>query len=184
MQAIGRGRGDDRTEANPLQIDILTNVPLPLVVDRALRWKEIQPSLARVMWARGAVPVSHRDMHAAYPDLFTSHRAAETAMQREAAKWAEERNPTQTPIEYNYLIGVCVGYSSVTYRKAGSRGPAGRLLYDPERIDPSAWLAEHLGATVTAEALRPAPRGIPMVEVLVDGKSQRVIDFNSTAGSA
>jgi hypothetical protein len=115
-------------------------------------------------------------MASAYPDLFDSAEAARKALKRQ--------NPGQTPIEYISLIGVCPGFLSVAYRRPGSRGPAGRLLYDPERIDPSAWLAEHLGATVTAEALRPAPRGIPMVEVLVDGKSQRVIDFNSTAGSA
>jgi hypothetical protein len=31
------------------------------------------------------------------------------------------------------------------YRRHGSRGPAGRLLYDPARIDPEAWLTERLG---------------------------------------
>ena len=30
VQAIGRGRGVNRTDANPLQIDILTNAVLPL----------------------------------------------------------------------------------------------------------------------------------------------------------
>jgi hypothetical protein len=75
---------------------------------------------------------------------------------------------------------------SVTYRRPGSRGPAGRLLFDPERIDPTVWLAEQLGATVTTEAVRraPAPISIPMVEMLVDGEVRRVIDFNNnTAGS-
>ena len=33
-------------------------------------WDAIQPSLAEIMRARGAVPVSYRDMAAAYPDLF------------------------------------------------------------------------------------------------------------------
>jgi putative DNA primase/helicase len=178
MQAIGRGRGDDRTEANPLQIDILTNVPLPLVADEALRWKEIQPSLAKVMWARGAVPVSYKDMASAYPDLFDSAEAARKALKRQ--------NPGQTPIEYIFLIGVCPGFLSVAYRRPSSRGPAGRLLYDPERIDPTEWLAERLGATVTTEAVRraPTPIGIPMVEVTVDGKVRRVIDFNGTVGKA
>jgi putative DNA primase/helicase len=190
MQAIGRGRGDDRTEANPLQIDILTNVPLPLVADEALAWKEIQPSLAKIMWACGALPVPYKDMAAAYPDLFESQAAAKKAMQREMAEWLKRQPQTQnrgqTPIESYYLIGVCPRFSLITYRRPGSRGPAGRLLFDPERIDPTAWLAEHLGATVTTEALRraPTPRGIPMVEVLVDGKIRRVIDFNNTVGSA
>jgi putative DNA primase/helicase len=45
MQAIGRGRGDDRTEDNQLQIDILTNVPLPIVADEASL--ERDPAVAR-----------------------------------------------------------------------------------------------------------------------------------------
>jgi putative DNA primase/helicase len=148
LQAIGRGRGGNRDADNPLQIDILTSVPLPLLADEALSWAEIQPPLARVMWSRGAAPaLSYRDMAAAYPDLFSSKRAVETAMQREAAKWSEGRNHTQTPIVYTYLIGVCVGFSLIKYRRA-RRGPPGVLLYDPERINPETWLVERLGARV------------------------------------
>jgi putative DNA primase/helicase len=171
MQAIGRGRGDDRTEDDPLQVIILTNVPLPLTVDETLTWKEIQPSLAQIMWASGAVPVGYRDMAAAYPDLFDSAEAARKAIKRE--------NPGQTPIKIGYLINVCPGFQSISYRRPGSRGPAGRLLYDPARIEPTAWLAEHLGATVTTEPVRRARGGVPMVEAVVDGEVRRVIDFNA-----
>jgi putative DNA primase/helicase len=148
MQAIGRGRGGNREADSPLQIDILTNVPLPLLADEVLGWKEIQPALARVMWSRGAVPLSYRDMARAYPDLFSSPKAAEHAMQREAARALEGKNPPQTPIEYDYLIGVWGGFSLIKYRRPGSRGPAARLLYDAERINPKTWLAERLGARV------------------------------------
>src|SRR5690242_20309229 len=83
-------------------------------------------------------------MAAAYPDLFETARAAETALQRE--------NPTQTPIDI-FLIGVCVGFLSVGYRRTGSRGPAARLLFDPARVDPAAWLAERIGdVTILGEA--------------------------------
>ena len=45
------------------------------------------------------------------------------------------------------------GFLSLAYRRAGSRGPAGRLLYDPARIDPAAWLAERIGeVTILGEA--------------------------------
>jgi putative DNA primase/helicase len=37
MQAHGRGRGGDRTAANPLEIVILTNVPLPIAQPRRPR---------------------------------------------------------------------------------------------------------------------------------------------------
>jgi hypothetical protein len=120
-------------------------------------------------------------MATAYPDLFDSAEAARKAIKRE--------NPGQTPNELDYLMSVCPGFQSIAYRRPGSRGPAGRLLYDPERIDPEAWLAERLGATVTTEVVRQARGGVrggvPMVEALVDGEVRRVIDFNNnTAGSA
>ena len=136
IQSIGRGRGVNRGADKPLQIDILTNVCLPIEVDNATTWNAIQPSLADIMRARGAVPLGYRDMAAAYFDLFPSPHAAEVALGRE--------NPSQTPIE-RYLIGVCEGFLSIPYRRTGSRGPAARLLYDPTLIDPTVWLNTHIG---------------------------------------
>ena len=136
VQAIGRGRGVNRTAANPLQIDVLTNIVLPIEVDEVTTWERIQPAYAEVMRARGAVPISYADMATAYPDLFPSAGAAEQGLRRQ--------NPLQTPIEL-YLIGVCRGFLSVTYRRAGTRGPAGRLLYDALRVDSTAWLSAKLG---------------------------------------
>jgi putative DNA primase/helicase len=148
IQAIGRGRGVNRKKENSLKIDIVTNVCLPIEVDEILIWEKptgarkiqglsIQPSLARIMWARGAVPTSYRDMAQAYPDLFPSREAAKKAIERE--NWG------QTLIE-NLLIGLCPQFLSITYRRSGSRGPAARLLYDPQQIDPVRWLTEQIGA--------------------------------------
>jgi hypothetical protein len=147
LQATGRGRGDERTADKPLLIIILTNVPLPIVVDEVATWKEIQPTYARIMWSRGIVPASPRDAAELHDDMFASRRAAESALQREAAKWFEKRDHTQTPIYIDYLIGVCVSSTSITYRKTGSRGgPPSRALYNPGLIpDPAARLAERLG---------------------------------------
>jgi putative DNA primase/helicase len=141
IQAIGRGRGVRRTAENLLQIDILTNVVLPIVVDEVTTWGSIQPSLARVMWARSAVPLACADMAMAYQDLFRSGgHAAQMALRRE--------NPSQTSIE-KYLLDICDGFSRIDYRRSGSRGPGGVLLYDPRRVDPVTWLEKHLRATVT-----------------------------------
>ena len=97
-----------------------------LLADRGGRGHDLgsrsNRAYAEIMRARGAMPVSYRDMAAAYPDLFETARAAETAMQRE--------NPTQTPIEI-FLIGVCVGFLALAYRRAGSRGPAGAVAVRP-----------------------------------------------------
>jgi len=139
VQAIGRGRGVNRSVADPLQIDIVTNVVLPIEVDEVTTWNRIQPSLAQIMRTGGAVPLSYTDMAAAYPDLFVSRDAAKMALTRE--------NPEQMPIE-KYLIGVCSGFRAIGYRRRGQRGPAGELLYDPTRIDPLAWLKDRIGDVV------------------------------------
>ena len=58
VQAIGRGRGVNRGPENPLQIDIVTNVCLPIEVDEVTTWDAIQPGAADIMRARGAVPLT------------------------------------------------------------------------------------------------------------------------------
>jgi putative DNA primase/helicase len=83
VQAIGRGRGVNRSAAEPLQIDILTNVVLPIDVDEVTTWDRIQPSLVQIMRARGAMPLSYADMAAAYPDLLVTRAAAKMALTRE-----------------------------------------------------------------------------------------------------
>jgi putative DNA primase/helicase len=141
IQAVGRGRGVNRTADDPLLIDILTNVVLPIEVDELTTWAAIQPGYAEIMRARGAVPLGCADMALAYPDLFPSRSAAHMALTRE--------NLSQTPID-TFLIGVCDRFLAVTYRRRGTRGPAGRLLYDPALTNPVAWLRDRLGAEVTA----------------------------------
>jgi putative DNA primase/helicase len=139
IQAIGRGCGVNRSADNPLQIDILTNIVLPIEVDEVTTWNRIQPSLAQIMRVRGAAPLSYGDMAAAYPDLFGTRDAAKMALTRE--------NPEQIPIE-KYLIGVCSGFLAISYRRESARGPAGKLLYDATWIDPLAWLTDRIGDVV------------------------------------
>jgi hypothetical protein len=154
VQAIGRGRGVNRDADHPLQIDVLTNIALPgIEVDEITTWDKIQPTAAEVMRARGAVPLGYADMAAAHRDLFITAGAAEQALRRE--------NPLQTSIRI-FLIDVCKGFLVCQYRKRGSRGPPGRLLYDPARIDPRAWLTERLGEVIVLPAAaEPAPRASP-----------------------
>jgi putative DNA primase/helicase len=86
VQAIGRGRGVNRSAENPLQIDIVTNVCLPIEVDETTTWGAIQPSPWEVMGARAAIPLGHADQAACYPDLFGSAKAAEHAAAARAGK--------------------------------------------------------------------------------------------------
>ncbi|MFZ3585084.1 hypothetical protein ACOI1H_23545, partial [Loktanella sp. DJP18] len=53
LQTVGRGRGVNRTADRPLQIDILTSVPLPLPIDEAGAFSSFEPTLADMMQARG-----------------------------------------------------------------------------------------------------------------------------------
>jgi hypothetical protein len=145
VQSICRARGVNRTGDNPLKIDIVTKVVLPIEVDEVTTWDQIQPGALDVMWAAGAVPASYADMAKAYAELFPSAEAARMAINRQ--------NPEQTSIEY--LIGVCSGFSTARYRRVGARGPAGTLFYDPARVDATSWLRAHLGAAT------PAPEGAP-----------------------
>jgi hypothetical protein len=146
IQAIGRGRAVNRTAADPLHIDILTAYPLPIVVDELTTWELVQPTDAEVMRSRGAVPMNYRDMATAYSDLFTSPHAAQMRLIREFGIGIKgvNRNPSQSPIE-SYLIGVCDGFLSISFRRKGFRGPPSKLLFDPQRIEPLAWLNERIG---------------------------------------
>jgi putative DNA primase/helicase len=156
IQAIGRGRGVRRTALNPLRIEVMCSIPLPLEVDEVTTWDEIQPSRVRVMWARGGVPLSYRDMAAAYPDLFKSAEAARKALTRET--------PDTPLIDHLFSFFLTIkglsGVSSIAYRRAGSRGPATKLFYPPDRTpDPEAWLTKRLGPVVTLG--EPEPVEIP-----------------------
>ena len=86
------------------------------------------------MRARGAAPLSYRDMADAYPGLFPNPRAR------------PRRPPGPKPCENAYReIPDSVFTVSIRYRRGSSRGPAGRLFYLPARVDPLAWLTERLG---------------------------------------
>ncbi len=82
IQAIGRARAIRRTATTPVELLILTAVPLPLAVDQATTWSELVPDRFQVMAARGVVPGNADDMAQAYPDLFPTADAATVAIKR------------------------------------------------------------------------------------------------------
>ena len=53
IQAIGRGRGINRTAADPLTVHVLADVALPLVHDRVLPWELVKPDLLQRMLLGG-----------------------------------------------------------------------------------------------------------------------------------
>ena len=55
IQAMGRGRGVNRTAATPLEIDLLTDVVLPVTVDALVPWSDLRPTRRDLM-----APYRHR----------------------------------------------------------------------------------------------------------------------------
>lgn len=85
MQAIGRGRGVNRTGDTLLAVDILTAIPLPIAVDEAGPFEAFEPTAMDLMAARG-VMVSNRQAKGAWhvvaavlPDLYRTAEAARDA---------------------------------------------------------------------------------------------------------
>jgi hypothetical protein len=82
IQVIGRGRGVNRTEADPLDVHVLANVALPLVHDRVLTWATEAPDLLQRMLLAGIAVDSPTDAVALHPDLFGNVEQARKAFQR------------------------------------------------------------------------------------------------------
>jgi putative DNA primase/helicase len=82
LQAIGRARAINRTAADPVDIDILADVLLPLELDTVQEWQ--RPSPLVVMLSRGLMLTSPVDMARAWPDVWPNERAAQRCL--EAAK--------------------------------------------------------------------------------------------------
>ena len=92
LQAIGRGRGVNRTPATPLTIEIWADVVLPVTVDQVLRWDDVPVGAEVEMLAAGMVLKSPADMARCWPEVWESPKAAEHWVAR-----AADLFPPQTP---------------------------------------------------------------------------------------
>jgi hypothetical protein len=161
LQALHRARPINRAPSTPLRIHIATSVCLPIEVDFARTWDELRPSLAEVMLARGYWVSSHAEMAALFPDLFATPLAAKMAVHHERETGFKPYRLYTIGLETSFGRRLFVKrqyngprrlrpFVAVRFRRAGSRGPAGWLLFDPERFpDPAALLRERLGCEVT-----------------------------------
>ena len=82
IQAIGRGRGVNRTAGNPLEVQILADVALPLVHDRVLAWDMVAPDIVQRMLLAGMAVDSPKDAAILHQGLFNSVDAAESEFRR------------------------------------------------------------------------------------------------------
>jgi putative DNA primase/helicase len=107
IQAIGRGRGVNRTAEDPLQVDIISTIPLPWAVDEVLAKNAIEPDPIAVMAARGllvdekATKGKWSVIQKVLADLYPSEQAARHALKRSNANniylLANERLSTFIP---------------------------------------------------------------------------------------
>jgi hypothetical protein len=84
VQAIGRGRGVNRTASNPLEMDILANVDLPVTVAKVASWDSEGISEFVEMLAEGIILTSPADMAKCWPELWATPKAAEHDIARSA----------------------------------------------------------------------------------------------------
>ena len=137
IQAIGRGRGVNRTAETVLEIDLLTDVVLPVTVDALVAWSDLRPTRRDLMALSGIVLDNAADMAACFPELWPTH---------EAAKKDGQRKGTNCYYRNFYNSKMSPSSAEVAYRPEGSGHRARTARVDLARIpDPEAWLTHRLG---------------------------------------
>jgi hypothetical protein len=148
VQVIGRGRGLNRTEANPLDVWLFAgDVVAPLPLDSLTDCQDAAPGPSARMAARGVILASPSDATRAYPDLFPTPEATKKALQREKAGQEHGDIPLwKTP------IGECprVRLVRVEYRPKLPKAKTRVAWVRPDRLPQlRAWLEAVAGAKLT-----------------------------------
>ena len=147
IQAIGRGRGVNRTPDTVLEIDLLTDVVLPVTVEALVPWSDLRPTRCDLMALSGIVLENAADRAACFPDLWPSAEAAR-----------QDRSRSVTNCYYRNLYNSQMSHSSaeVTYRPAGPGHRARTARVDLARIpDPETWLTNRLGPLAQCDIAAP-----------------------------
>jgi hypothetical protein len=132
VQAVGRLRALRRDE--PFFLDIVSDVPLPIVVDEAVTWKAACPERWADMAPAGVLLTTPEHIQLAFPELAASLKAARLVA------------PTHAlfPIK-DFSIGKRACVEAVIYKRRGKGRPATAYLLPNAPPDITAWLAERLG---------------------------------------
>ncbi len=155
IQAIGRGRGVNRTADRPLTVFLLADVATPLPITNMARWSDIRLGVLARMASRGAVLLGATDASRVYPDLFPTADAARMAIQRSAREGGDFPNIPLSIVP----LGDCSGNRlvEVTYRPEGRGQQSRRAWVAESRLDGlKAWLEEVLATTVNVQVVPPS----------------------------
>jgi putative DNA primase/helicase len=154
LQIIGRGRGVNRTAANPLDVWVLTDVVLPIPVE-PIRNADLAPSVDDLMLAEGGIAFSNSaDAARAYcPAIWPTAKAAKHAFDREVSP---------KPVYKAYYTGMGLT-SPWTYLRGGAgMRPATALVDEVRLADPAAAIAAKIGRLSLVE--RVASRRVSPIE--------------------
>lgn len=140
MQAIGRARAVNRRSDNPVQIDILADLNLPLPIDEVRPWETVKVGKELSMVESGIVLTSPSDMAKGWPDAWKDTKAAEN--------WLKSH--TLPTLVYNHIQGEGGGVMShwmpFQYQHAGPRQKRRNGFFDRVIVPhPRAWLEQRLG---------------------------------------
>ena len=125
VQALGRGRGVNRTVANPLDADLLFDTALPVTVDEVRRWQP--PGLLIETAVEGVMLTAPCDLVQLWPALWPNEKAAYRALKAGVPKLP--------------------GFQQVEYQLAGPKMKRRIGYFDLNLIpSPHSWLSTRLRA--------------------------------------
>jgi hypothetical protein len=149
IQAIGRGRGVNRTAADPLDVDIVADIVVPITVNEVADWEV--PSEVYEMLAEGIALTSPVDMVKAWPEVWANTRAADRTLEllnKEMSRRSNARGADQTSRhDTDLLVRTNRGVSrrDCSYQPAGARQNRRTAVFDLAVLpDPRAWLESRL----------------------------------------
>jgi putative DNA primase/helicase len=154
VQAIGRGRGVNRTAADPLDVHILADVCLPITVDEVAEWSAEGVNAADEMAAEGVILKSPADMARAFPALWKNPKAARDWLDKRPERFLSTY-PYEKLSNKEKATQICPAprWLEIAYRPPGRGQQTRRAAFDPAAVpDPRRWLEERLGPLTHYEA--------------------------------
>jgi len=130
-QINGRGRGVNRTADNPVDIRVLTNVPLEQPVDQIDEWQ--RPSKDDELFGTSGIWLS------SVGDMAKVHGINRNTLKSDRQRWGA--------IPYKYIYyGNAPHLRTVNYQLLGAGREQQTAVFDPRAIDDiDTWLTERLG---------------------------------------
>ena len=159
VQAIGRGRGVNRTAETPLDLDIIATVVLPVQLDEISIWRA--PTTVYESLLAGVLLTNRGDMVKCFPEVWPNEEAAKRALLTVAPELTEnindkshersdeERGMGHSSIKNSTFMGLCPTphRTVVDYQPVGAGQKLRHAYFDTRIIpEPKAWIEERLGS--------------------------------------